>query len=322
MKRAMATVVLVCTVLVPMPADAQTVFTCNGLVATIVGTPGADRLIGTPGPDVIVGRGGPDVIRGRGGADVICAGGGADDVAGGGGADFISLGRGNDTASGGPGADHIRGGAGSDTLSGGKGVDTIVGQRGNDVLRGNGAWDNCNGGGGSDTLERCERPIPVVEDLSLLGVDLDTGAAVAIRKLTALLGPPRQDSGWNVGCPFDGPEVNERVISWGGLRAYFYGTPGNRVFNDWSYAVNSETLEPFNPGGPPPSAIVLPEGVHVGDRLWDAAVQYDTNLVRGNFGLGWITRPFPLVELGAFATADSFFDPINTVNVGNYLICD
>lgn len=48
--------------------------TCFGKRATIVGTPGDDRLVGTGGRDVIVGRGGDDVILGRGGRDRICGG--------------------------------------------------------------------------------------------------------------------------------------------------------------------------------------------------------------------------------------------------------
>ena len=52
--------------------------TCNGLTATIVGTPGPDTLIGTAGNDVIVGLGGDDLILGQGGNDVICGGDGDD----------------------------------------------------------------------------------------------------------------------------------------------------------------------------------------------------------------------------------------------------
>lgn len=54
--------------------------TCEGLRATIVGTPGADRLVGTRRPDVIVGRGGDDVIIGLGGDDRLSGGAGNDQV--------------------------------------------------------------------------------------------------------------------------------------------------------------------------------------------------------------------------------------------------
>lgn len=80
---------------------------CHGLVATIVGTPRANRIHGTPGRDVIAAGGGNDTITGAGGNDVICAGRGNDVVNGGSGNDWIQ---------GGPGADTLRGNAGNDVL--------------------------------------------------------------------------------------------------------------------------------------------------------------------------------------------------------------
>jgi hypothetical protein len=60
-------------------ASAQSVATCNGIPATIVGTnPG--RIDGTPRDDVIVGTAGCDQIFGHGGNDTLCAGGGDDTV--------------------------------------------------------------------------------------------------------------------------------------------------------------------------------------------------------------------------------------------------
>ena len=52
-------------------------------VATIVGTPGADKLIGTNRADVIVAAAGTTRVSGLGGNDVICAGPGNDVVNGG-----------------------------------------------------------------------------------------------------------------------------------------------------------------------------------------------------------------------------------------------
>lgn len=97
----------------PVPAAAPRFF-CQGRPATIVGTPGNDRLIGTPGNDVIVGRGGNDVIRGRGGNDIICGG------------------TGHDSLYGGPGRDRIYGGRGDDLLVGKAGRDVLVGGPGRD----------------------------------------------------------------------------------------------------------------------------------------------------------------------------------------------
>lgn len=78
--------------------DPAEVVTCRGLVATIVGTAGADRLVGTAGADVIAGLDGDDTIFGLGGDDIICACPGADRVAGGTGNDRIY-------GEGGPGLD-------------------------------------------------------------------------------------------------------------------------------------------------------------------------------------------------------------------------
>ncbi|HEX5984156.1 MAG TPA: hypothetical protein VFY69_08120 [Solirubrobacterales bacterium] len=62
---------------------------CFGREATIVGTPGSDRLVGTHRRDVIVARGGRDTVYGRGGNDLICGGGGRDLLRGGAGRDRI-----------------------------------------------------------------------------------------------------------------------------------------------------------------------------------------------------------------------------------------
>lgn len=83
---------------------------CDGKKATIVGTPGADRLMGTRGADVIVSKGGIDRIDGRGGDDRICSGRGWDYVAGGTGDDRIFAGKGGDSITPGAGDDMIDGG--------------------------------------------------------------------------------------------------------------------------------------------------------------------------------------------------------------------
>jgi Ca2+-binding RTX toxin-like protein len=98
-------------------------YTCNGQVATIVGTDAGETINGTANADVIVGRGGDDTITALGQNDVVC---------------------------GGPGKDHIDGGAGADRLFGNSGDDTIDGAGGADV---------CNGGLGNDTFSGCETTV-------------------------------------------------------------------------------------------------------------------------------------------------------------------
>jgi predicted extracellular nuclease len=128
---------------VPIPANP----TCQGLPATIIGTPGDDVLIGTNQADVIVAFGGNDTILAGNGDDVICAGYGDDTIDGGNGIDSIDAGYGNDT---------INGGNGNDVIDGGFGDDVVSGDRGDDVLDGGDGVDTIDGGRGNDTCTEGE----------------------------------------------------------------------------------------------------------------------------------------------------------------------
>ncbi|MBK8816308.1 MAG: hypothetical protein IPN42_12790 [Methylococcaceae bacterium] len=70
---------------------------CNGIKATIIGTPGNDVINGTAGRDIIAGLGGNDTINGLGGNDVICGDDGIDILDGGVNTDILVGGNGNDT---------------------------------------------------------------------------------------------------------------------------------------------------------------------------------------------------------------------------------
>jgi hypothetical protein len=148
--------------------------TCEGKVATIIGTDASESLTGTAGDDVIVGLGGNDTISGAGGNDAICGGDGNDSLNGGAGADVLSGQVGLDTATyatrttavrvdldnvaddgdssdgpatardnvksdvenliGGSGADKLTGSAANNRLTGGLGADSLSGLGGNDNL--------------------------------------------------------------------------------------------------------------------------------------------------------------------------------------------
>ena len=162
----------VIVVLAASPTAAQTtVRVCDGVEATIVGTPGDDRLVGTAGPDVISGLQGDDQIFGLGGDDIICAGFGDDIVFGGEGFDVIFGAQGNDVllAANGPGeavrqdssGSRMFGGAGNDQLigsnrwdrmQGGEGADLLMGYEGRDWIRGGGSADQVDGGRGIDDI--------------------------------------------------------------------------------------------------------------------------------------------------------------------------
>lgn len=137
------------------------VYYCEGVAATIVGTPGDDLLNGTAGADIIVGLGGNDTINGKGGNDIICGGSGNDIIKGDSGSDLLkgddgmdSLlgGSGNDILKGGQGDNLLEGGSGHDQLWGGPGVDNLMGGSGNDELHGGAAADTLDGGSGADEL--------------------------------------------------------------------------------------------------------------------------------------------------------------------------
>lgn len=126
--------------------------TCNGHIATIVGTPGDDVLVGSPLADVIVGMGGKDKIEGRDGDDIICGGAGNDRLFGGDGNDVIFGGPGRDRMFGSAGEDDLFGGGHSDIGRGGAGRDVLMGQRGQDTLYGGVGADLLLGGPHDDTL--------------------------------------------------------------------------------------------------------------------------------------------------------------------------
>jgi hypothetical protein len=120
--------------------------TCDGRPATIVGTPGDDRLVGTDGPDVILGRAGDDELRGKTGKDRLCGGSGDDALVGS---------PGNDRLVGGPGDDVLSGGSGANVLRGEDGADRVDGGGGDDVVDGGADRDLCQDSNGTK-FKGCE----------------------------------------------------------------------------------------------------------------------------------------------------------------------
>jgi RTX calcium-binding nonapeptide repeat (4 copies) len=88
--------------------DACDIPRCAGIVATIAGSAGDDKLRGTRKRDVIAAGAGNDRVKGRKGKDLIC---------------------------GGDGADRLSGGASRDRLIGGPGLDKFPGRKGKDRRR-------------------------------------------------------------------------------------------------------------------------------------------------------------------------------------------
>jgi Ca2+-binding RTX toxin-like protein len=99
---------------------------CEGVRATIVGTPDDDAITGTAGRDIVAARGGDDVIAAGDGDDIVC---------------------------GGPGDDRIDGGPGRDVVFGGDGRDLLTGDP-RDILIGDTGDDRCSA---QASLRDCER---------------------------------------------------------------------------------------------------------------------------------------------------------------------
>ena len=175
LRSALVLALAVPVLLVDGPATA-TAYSCQGHAATVVGTPGNDRLVGTPGRDVFVGRGGEDRMVGLRGDDVFCGGRGTDTYVGGPGDDVFEAGwvdglsykdsrhavRVDRTAGTvtGEGADTIvgdqlvivRGSAHDDVMLGSAGREAFVGGPGHDRLEGGDGGDVLYGGRGTDDL--------------------------------------------------------------------------------------------------------------------------------------------------------------------------
>lgn len=176
---------LAATVVLVQPVGAGTTslqtWTCDGIEATIVGTPGSETLMGTPGVDVIAAREGNDTIYGLGGDDIVCGGKGDDVIYGGDGFDILFRAQGNDQIYSNSGTsiadradtrgarmfggadndriygsnrwDRMQGGPGNDQLFGYEGRDWLRAGPGNDAVNGGPGIDDQHGGNGRDDIE-------------------------------------------------------------------------------------------------------------------------------------------------------------------------
>jgi Ca2+-binding RTX toxin-like protein len=119
--------------------DWESVYTCRGRRAGIVGTLGADTLLGTNASEVFFAFDGRDQVNAGGGKDIVCGGNG--------GGKFV----------GAAGKDTLVGGTGNDKEFGGKGKDLLIGKKGKDLLNGGKGADKCKGGAGKDKDRNCEK---------------------------------------------------------------------------------------------------------------------------------------------------------------------
>jgi acid phosphatase type 7 len=206
--------IIIVVLTAPSVSTAERSPRCLGRRATLVGTPGADRLRGTPRSDVIAAFDGRDVIVGRGGNDRIC---------------------------GGPGVDTISGGEGADRIAGGQGNDTLDGESGNDRIRGGGGEDVCFQGSGNGVSASCVPVIAAAGDIACdpESAEYDGGAGTAtscrMRATSDLLLRTNLAAVLTLGDnQYENGEPNKFQVSygptWGRVRSITHPSPGNHDY--------------------------------------------------------------------------------------------
>lgn len=116
------------------------------------------------------------------------------------------------------------------------------------------------------TPEPVEIEFVIAPDAALLGVDIGTDTTEAMETLESLIGEPDFDSGWYVGCPLDGDELDERLVQWGDLNVYFDRSDGDEIMRAWGY-----DLRIVDGGYPELELIELPGGSQMGDPVNEVA---------------------------------------------------
>lgn len=204
--------------------------TCQGVPATMVGTPGNDTLTGTAGNDVIVAGAGDDGIRGLAGNDRLCGDAGNDVILGG---------DGDDTVFGGSGADSIRGEAGNDTLLGNPGGgstddtgDAIDGGDGNDWIDGWTGDDTLVGGLGDDLIMGVADTDTVSYASSLTAVVVNLATGTATGEGTDTLSGIENATGSSGNDTITGSAVPNVLRGGAGIDVVLGGTGADTLYGD------------------------------------------------------------------------------------------
>lgn len=154
------------------------------------------------------------------------------------------------------------------------------------------------------------------EGETLLGAAFGGADADVVAHLAEVLGQPTDDSGVVDGCELNG--VRERFVSWGSLTAHFEEEDGVMVFRRWMYELDAETGMAME-GGPPAEAIVLPEGIVMGDPFEKAAraIGFEAR-IDDVFGIAMHLGD----RLSLLTDGDRLDGPITTVGVPSVAICE
>lgn len=139
-----------------------------------------------------------------------------------------------------------------------------------------------------------------------LGTDLDT----ALPRLTSVFGEPDDDTGWQVGCPLDGEDENERIIRWGSLSTHFYLVDTGRLI---AWTIDGED------GDIPGTEVRLPGGSTFGEPMSAVAAANGLEvLLDGVFGAATVSQDGYVL----WGFPDELSAPLSLVGVPYVPVCE
>jgi hypothetical protein len=143
------------------------------------------------------------------------------------------------------------------------------------------------------------------------GVEIGTDFDTALPALVDVFGQPDVDTGWEVGCPLDGEDENERILRWGALEAHFYLVDTGRLVA-WTIAADAGSI-------PRGATVVLPGGSTLGEPM--SAVAASTGLevvLDGVFEAAIVTED----GYTLWGFPDSLDAPLSLVGVPFVPVCE
>ncbi len=153
----------------------------------------------------------------------------------------------------------------------------------------------------------------------LFGAAIGSDAEGAVAKLTAALGPPTSDTGWDIGCALDSPTLkNERLVGWDQLRVLFGRDTeaGPGTLRGYGFVLFGDEPLPANSAA---GRLALPSGAALGTPIGQVATALGVK-AQVNTVFGWVSVTTP----GATFTADgdSLAAPVNAVSVPRVFSCE
>lgn len=104
--------------------------------------------------------------------------------------------------------------------------------------------------------------IIVGPNLGVFGAQIGADADAAVDAVRSHFGSPTLDTGWNVGCPLDGDEENERTVAWGSLHLNLVRSDGVERLDSWGYSTDAAGVA--EPDGVQPDLLDLPGDAEFG----------------------------------------------------------